>query len=371
MDVSRCTTDVFIIGGGPAGLAVSIAARQKGFQVTVADGIAPPIQKPCGEGILPETLAALRGLGVDIDPADGARLRRICFVHEDLRAWSDFPGELGVGLRRTILHEQLVARAQEAGVQLLWRTPISGIDGDSVLLTHGKIHAHWIVGADGQGSRVRHWSGIETKTVKQRHAIRRHYRVKPWSSYVEVHWGTRAQVYVTPVGGEEVCIVTLSVTPEYASFDHALCEFPDLREKLSGAQLNSRERGAVTCMRTLCNVQRRNVALVGDASGGVDAITGDGIRLALRQASALVEAMAADDLEQYEQEHHKLAKGATRMGNLMLWLDRNPRLRRRVIRAWESKPELLSRMLAMHVGHGAPENLFSIGARLGWRLLTS
>jgi flavin-dependent dehydrogenase len=138
---------------------------------------------------------------------------------------------------------------------------------------------------------------------------------------------------VTPVGGE-VCIVILSVTPEYASFDKTLCEFPDLKEKLSGAELNSRERGAVTCMRTLRNVQRRNVALVGDASGGVDAITGDGIRLALRQAFALVEAMAADDLEQYEQKHRELAKGATRMGNLMLWLDRNPRLRRRVIRSF-------------------------------------
>ena len=161
MDVSRCTTDVFVIGGGPAGLAVSIAARQKGFQVTVADGLAPPIQKSCGEGMLPETLEALRGLGVEIDPADGARLRGICFVQEDARVWSDFPGDLGVGLRRTVLHERLVARAQEAGVQLLWRTPISGIDEGVVQLSHGKVHAHWIVGADGQGSPYA--SGAESK----------------------------------------------------------------------------------------------------------------------------------------------------------------------------------------------------------------
>jgi hypothetical protein len=69
--------------------------------------------------------------------------------------------------------------------------------------------------------------------------------------------------------------------------------------------------------------------------------------LALRQASALVEAMAADDLEQYEQKHRELSKGARRMGNLMLWLDRNPRLRRRVIRAWESK----HRSSFAHVGN--------------------
>jgi NADPH-dependent 2,4-dienoyl-CoA reductase/sulfur reductase-like enzyme len=59
-------TDVFVIGGGPAGLAVAIAARQKGLQAIVADGAAPPIEKPCGEGMMPETLAALRDLGVEI-----------------------------------------------------------------------------------------------------------------------------------------------------------------------------------------------------------------------------------------------------------------------------------------------------------------
>ena len=31
-------TDVFVIGGGPAGLAAAIAARQQGLRVLVADG---------------------------------------------------------------------------------------------------------------------------------------------------------------------------------------------------------------------------------------------------------------------------------------------------------------------------------------------
>jgi len=44
------STDIFIIGGGPAGLAAAIAARQRGFRVVVADGAQMPINKPCGEG---------------------------------------------------------------------------------------------------------------------------------------------------------------------------------------------------------------------------------------------------------------------------------------------------------------------------------
>lgn len=71
----QSTTDVFIVGGGPSGLAAAIAARQKGFDVTLADGAAPPIEKPCGEGMMPETITALRGLGITIGPSDGVTFR--------------------------------------------------------------------------------------------------------------------------------------------------------------------------------------------------------------------------------------------------------------------------------------------------------
>jgi flavin-dependent dehydrogenase len=78
----RWGTDVLVIGGGPAGLAAAIAARMKGFDVTVADGAQPPIDKACGEGLMPSTLAALRTLGVAICPGDGQILRGVCFKDE-------------------------------------------------------------------------------------------------------------------------------------------------------------------------------------------------------------------------------------------------------------------------------------------------
>ncbi|HEX4537070.1 MAG TPA: FAD-binding protein, partial [Candidatus Acidoferrum sp.] len=59
-------TDVFVIGGGPAGLAAAIAARERGFDVTVADGVEPPIDKACGEGLLPNAVEIVERLGVRI-----------------------------------------------------------------------------------------------------------------------------------------------------------------------------------------------------------------------------------------------------------------------------------------------------------------
>ena len=108
-------TDVFVVGGGPSGLAAAIAARQAGFDVTLADGAAPPIEKPCGEGLMPETIAALRDLGVAIGAAEGVNFRGICFVQGNARVAADFPFGVGVGMRRITLHERLVARAEDAG----------------------------------------------------------------------------------------------------------------------------------------------------------------------------------------------------------------------------------------------------------------
>jgi menaquinone-9 beta-reductase len=373
---SQESTDVFVVGGGPAGLAAAIAARQKGFSVIVADGSGPFIDKSCGEGMMPETLAVLERLGVKFARGAGKSFRGVTFVQDGLQISANFPCGQGIGLRRPLLHEALVARSVACGVQFLWKTPInaitSGGDTGSVQLPGRDIRARWIVGADGQGSRIRRWIGLESSAhVGQRYASRRHYRVKPWSNYMEIHWTGKAQAYVTPIGDEEICVVAMAETPSHRLFEIALNQMPALREKLSGASLGSRERGAVTAMRTLRCVQKNNVALLGDASGGVDAITGEGLRLAFRQALSLADAMAANDLTQYQRAHGKLARRPRLMGNLMLWLGRNPRTRARVLRAMHDNPELFARLLATHAGEGSPAHLVSAGAQLGLRLLAS
>ena len=373
---SQESTDVFVVGGGPAGLAAAIAARQKGFSVIVADGSVPFIDKSCGEGLMPETLAVLEFLGAKFARGTGQSFRGITFIQNDSQVSADFPLGHGIGLRRPLLHERLVARAEECGVQFLWKTTVTGVisdaDNGSVQLQGRSIRAKWIVGADGQGSRVRRWIGLESSArAGQRYASRRHYRVKPWSSYMEIHWAGKAQAYVTPIGEEEICVVVMAEGPAHGLFETVLNQMPALRGKLFGAPLASRERGAVTAMRTLRHVQKNNVALLGDASGGVDAITGEGLRLAFRQALTLADAMAANDLAQYQRAHRKLARRPMLMGNLMLWLGRSPRIRTRVLRSLHDNPELFARLLATHVGDGSPAHLVSAGAQLGLRLLAS
>jgi flavin-dependent dehydrogenase len=95
-------------------LAAAIALRQRGAAVTVADAIKPPIDKACGEGLMPDSLHELARLGVELTPADDAPFRGIRFVHGNDVATAKFPFDSGIGLRRQSLHARLVARAEEA-----------------------------------------------------------------------------------------------------------------------------------------------------------------------------------------------------------------------------------------------------------------
>lgn len=370
--MQNAKTDVFVVGGGPAGLVAAMAASKKGFTVTLADGAEPPIDKPCGEGLMPETLAALRELGIRPDGSEGYEYRGIQFVQNGMRFAADFPEGNGMGLRRPILHAMLVAKAEKSGVRLLWKTPVSGITPEGVQLKSGLVSARWIVGTDGGGSRVRRWSGLDATAQRtQRFATRRHYRVQPWSDYMEIYWASGAQAYVTPIGKEEVCIVVMAERLEDADFAKVLEDLPELRERLNGAELASRERGAITVMSRLKNVARGNVALVGDASGGVDAITGEGLRLAFRQALALAAAMQKNNLPGYAQAHRKLARRPMSMGKLMLLLGRNEALRQRSFGVLASKPRLFESLLAVHVGRATPAQMVSTGVELGWRFLSA
>lgn len=362
-------TDVFVVGGGPAGLAAAIAARKKGFDVTVADGGSPPIDKACGEGLMPDAVAALADLGIEIRPSDGKAFRGIRFVSGETSASAYFQYGNGVGVRRIVLHQRMIDEAEKCGVRLLWETPISQISSKGVWAKEQLIPSRWIIGADGGRSLVRRWSNLDAHhTLQSRFAFRRHYRCRPWSDCVEIYWGRGVQAYVSPVGQEETCVVLVSHDPQMR-MEFAWREFLELGEKLRDMEPTSKERGAMTAMHSLKNVFHENVALIGDASGSVDAITGEGLRLSFVQAKILANALENGNLGEYQIGHRRLARRPSAMGKLMLLLDKRPLLRKQAIRAMAADSRILDRLLSVHVGEASPLHLATSGALLGFQLL--
>ncbi len=310
---------------------------------------------------MPHGVAALRELGVEIDPDDGVPFRGIQFIDHELAAQADFPCDWGLGLRRTRLHKLLFERACQVGVEMHWGARVQLGEAEKVYVNGDEVQSRWIVGADGQNSRVRKWAGLRARFEGgPRYGFRRHYRVAPWSEQVEVHWNSRSEVYVTPTGARDVCVAVLTRDPRLR-IDEALQGFPAISRRLTGAETSSKERGAACVSRSLEDVTRGKVLLVGDASCTVDPITGDGLSLAMQQAVSMARALAKDDPDAYKREHRRSVRLPMLMSRMMLMLAERRWMRRRAIRRLAAYPRLFGKLLSIHVGG---MDLPDIGA--GW-----
>ncbi|CAN5301684.1 NAD(P)/FAD-dependent oxidoreductase [soil metagenome] len=295
--------DILVVGGGPGGLATALHARARGLSVIVVEPRDGPIDKACGEGLMPGGLAELAALGVDpagmpfrgIVYSDGKRRAEACF--------RDGAGgtALGRGIRRTTLHAALAARAKEVDTEWV-SAKVTSVTQDGDGVTAAGIRARYLVGADGLHSVVRRSAGIDAVVGSPRRVgLRRHYQVPVWSEFIEVHWSPYGEAYVTPVEPDLIGVAILSTNRADLS-----C-FPWLEARLR-AVTPTRERGCGPLRQVVSRRVAGRVLLVGDAAGYEDALTGEGMSLAVKQAAAAVAAIAADRPADYEKDWHRITR---------------------------------------------------------------
>jgi flavin-dependent dehydrogenase len=342
--------DVCVVGGGPAGLASAIALRLQGHSVCLYEAALPPVDKACGEGLMPDSVRALRDLGVSL-PAEA----QFCFtgigISDDKSSVAaDFLSGVGVGVRRTVLHEALAARATELGVKAFWGVKRVSLAGDSLAVGDALFKPKLVVAADGLNSQLRRSAGLHRVIrERQRYAFRQHFATRPWSSRVEIHCGLGFQMYITPVSASEISVALISADSRLR-LQKALTAVPELARRVQGTQPSSREKGGITISRSFRQVAKPGLALVGDASGSVDAITGEGIGLGFRQALALARAFAGNTLDEYNRMHWRLSLRPRIMSALLLRAASRPKLQARALLCLSRNPDLFARLLAIHVG---------------------
>ncbi len=379
--------DVAVVGGGLAGSACALELARAGVNVVVVEKASFPRDKPCGEGLLPHGLALLDRLGCGDLPerCGGQPFVGILYHCHGVVARGDFEGGgVGRGVRRRHLDLAMQARAQAAGA-VFQQGSVDDVvldgDGGTLVLDDGsQLRARLVVGADGPRSRVRHRLGLDGGTAKRaRYAIRRHFRLAESSAMpdrVEVHVGGGHELYVTPCEPGVVGVAALIEKPlmgagqgsPAARLQALIDGCPPLSARVAGASPIDEALACGPLRVKSRSVWRGRAVLIGDAAGYVDAITGEGMSLALQTAAFASDAIGQilggapvdDALSRYSRRRSRAFRDHALLTMGLVELARHPVLAKRAIARLAKDPALFSRLLAVNTG---ARSLWSLGLK--------
>jgi len=314
--------DVVIAGAGPAGSSLAQRLAREGFGVALVEPQRFPRFKACGEFMSPECLGMLDDLGVR-DALRGLGARRVrgmrLFGHGHSVRGSygpvgavRAPFDHGYAVRREVFDNVLLdAASSTGGVELFSgcraRDVLRDGDGRVIGLRIARrggaaldLHAKFTIGADGVRSRVAASLGVSRAIPwLDKLALTTRYSGVEWSEHAEVHFVDGGYFACSPVDGGLLSLNLVVDRARYLASNSTRDEFlgahlnacPALGERVArGVRVDPIRGLGPLGFRTTAQVFD-GAALVGDACGYVDPVTGEGIYFALASGQWIADAL--------------------------------------------------------------------------------
>jgi geranylgeranyl reductase family protein len=366
--------DVVVVGGGPAGAACAAAARRAdpSARVLVLDRADFPRDKVCGDGIAPEALDVLAGLGIDpagltegfaavprlrLRSPGGATVERA--MH---RAASVVP--------RAVFDSRLLTAALASGAEFRRHT----VRRLEVLPTRvevdGSFTARVLVGADGAESVVRRFLGIEpNRDDRLAIAIRGYAPQPPGTHGVQVILTTEqrwpAYAWAFPLGDGRANVGYGELVSSRVTRGGLLAGLQRLLPGVEAAELKA-HRLPLSTGRPRQPDGR--VLLAGDAASLINPLTGEGIFYAvLSGALAGAAAVGGGDAGAAYRRALQLRLGRhLRHSSTASWASRWPRLMDAVFRAAADDQRVFDDVVDLGLADGrlTPRTLAAAARRL-------
>ena len=315
------STDVLVVGAGPAGSAAAAWAARAGLDVMVVDAAVFPRDKTCGDGLTPRAVGELCRLGLDDwlrAHAVNRGLRAHGFGQTLLLPWPE--GNLpswGSAVARTELDDHLRTTAIKAGARAIDGARAIGVrrEGSRVAAVEFEragerfeIGCARLVVADGVRSPLgkllgREWHRDTVYGVAGRSYISSELSDDPWiSSHLELR-GESGEIlsgygWIFPLGTGEVNIgvgtLATAKRPAGVALRPLMRFYADQRRedfKLSG-ELRAPTSALLPMGGAVSGVAGPNWALIGDAAGCVNPLNGEGIDYGLETGRMIAEEFA-------------------------------------------------------------------------------
>ena len=310
--------DVAIVGAGPAGSTLAALVARRGVDVALIDRDDFPRDKLCGEFLSYDALPVLEKLGVTFDAPQISR----CRVVARHRVYEfDFPAAAR-GVSRMFLDDLLFRTAIAAGARSFAGWTATSLRPLTIERNGEQqaIEAKTIVGAWGRWGRFDQQLG-RTFVRNRSHrsfGFKRHYEVRgpedarTRAHVIELYSFRGGYLGVSPIENGQINICGLvhasrltglkgrwdsfvdTIRREEKQLDAMYARYEPAQESfLSSEPVIFRARSPV----------EEGVFMVGDASGIVDPLTGNGMAMAIQSAAVALPYILNRDADGYRRAH--------------------------------------------------------------------